>query len=103
MCCMCRRFLFAVVGIFTNFSQFDSIRYDLLSEIRLARTPTHTQAIALSSAQPRHHRHRRHHHDDCQRQRHHHHPHEASLARSLGGSTPRSRGGRALKFDLDCE
>lgn len=25
------------------------------------------------------------------------------LARSLGGSTPRSRGGRALKFDLDCE
>lgn len=95
---MCRRCLFAVVGIFTNFSQFDSIQFDLLSEIRLARTPTqptksHSTESQLSSAlaQPRH-RHRR-------QLRHHHHPHEASL----GGSTPRSRGGRALKFDLDCE
>lgn len=83
--------LLAFLQIFLNSIRFDTIccpKFALPEHLH-----THTQAIAVSSAQPR----QRHH------QRHHHHPHEASLSCSLGGSTPRSRGGRALKFDLDCE
>lgn len=48
MCCMCRRFLFAVVGIFTNFSQFDSIRFAVRNS-PCPNTYTHTPKQSQSA------------------------------------------------------